>query len=121
MSAPIGSNAPNQPLPLEIGVQQVKKLLDASEEVLLLDCRQPQEHQFCAIEGSVLIPTSEILDRQDELEPYRDKRIIVHCHHGVRSLRVVQWLRGQGFESSQSMAHGIDAWSQEIDSAIPRY
>jgi rhodanese-related sulfurtransferase len=55
------------------------------------------------------------------LAAHRDRRIVVHCHHGGRSLRVANWLRGQGFEQAQSMAGGIDAWSTEIDPAVPRY
>jgi rhodanese-related sulfurtransferase len=46
---------------------------------------------------------------------------VVHCHHGGRSLRVAHWLREQGFANAQSMAGGIDRWSQEIDPSVPRY
>jgi len=47
--------------------------------------------------------------------------LIVFCHHGVRSLSVVDWLRRQGVENCQSMAGGIDAWSTMIDASVPRY
>jgi rhodanese-related sulfurtransferase len=45
----------------------------------------------------------------------------VHCHHGGRSLRVVRWLREQGFSRAQSMAGGIDQWAVDIDPSLPRY
>ena len=50
-----------------------------------------------------------------------ESRIVVFCHHGVRSLSVADWLRRQGVENCQSMAGGIDRWSALIDPAVPRY
>lgn len=113
----------NQPtsVPIEIDVSEVKRMLDSGAEALLIDCRETFEHEFARIEGSVLIPMHETPDRLAEIEPHRQKRIIVHCHHGRRSLQVVQWLRQQGFEQAQSMADGIDAWSELIDSSVPKY
>jgi rhodanese-related sulfurtransferase len=56
------------------------------------------------------------------LEARADKApLIVYCHHGVRSLNVVQWLREQGLEACQSLAGGIDAWSLTVDPSVPRY
>ncbi len=46
---------------------------------------------------------------------------MVYCHHGVRSLNVVNWLREQGIENCQSVAGGIDAWSLAVDPSVPRY
>ena len=60
-------------------------------------------------------------ERIDELEAHRDGRIVVHCHHGGRSMQVTQALRSMGFEQTQNMAGGIDAWSQLIDDSVPRY
>ena len=50
-----------------------------------------------------------------------DERIVVICHHGVRSLNVANWLRNQGFEQAQSLRGGIDAWSRDVDPAMARY
>ena len=108
-------------LPLEIDVQGVHQLRTAGKSFLLLDCREPSEHATARIAGSVLIPMQQIPSRLDELEAHRDERIVVHCHHGGRSLRVTHWLRQQGFANAQNMSGGIDAWSAEIDAAIPRY
>jgi rhodanese-related sulfurtransferase len=109
------------PLPLDIDVRSVQVLRDAAEPLLLLDCREPPEHQTARIEGARLIPMREIPSRLAELEPYKDRRIVVHCHHGGRSLRVTHFLRQQGFSQVQNMAGGIDAWSLEIDPSVPRY
>jgi len=92
-----------------------------SAQTLLLDCRTPEEYAIAKIDGAVLIPMQEIAERLAELEPWRDKPIIVHCHHGVRSLRVTHWLREKGFHLAQSMTGGIEAWSLEVDPAVPRY
>lgn len=108
-------------LPIDIDVQTVKQLLGQPDSFLLLDCREPAEYETARIEGSQLIPMRDIPQRVKELEPYRQGRIVVHCHHGGRSLRVTNWLRQQGFTNVQNMAGGIDAWSQEIDPAVPRY
>lgn len=108
-------------LPLEIDVQAVKGLRDAGAAFLLLDCREPDEHAIANIPGSLLMPMADVASRLDLLALHRDKRVVVHCHHGVRSLRVTRWLRAQGFNGAQTMTGGIDAWSTEIDSSTPRY
>jgi rhodanese-related sulfurtransferase len=105
----------------EISVHDTKSLLCSSSGAFLLDCREPKEHSFAHIEGSMLIPMEEVADRVGELEEYRDSRIVVYCHHGGRSLQVVNWLRNHGFAKAQNLTGGIDLWSQEIDPTIPRY
>ena len=106
---------------LEISAVEVKALLEAGEEFLLVDCREPLEADYASITGAQLIPMSELADRVEELEPSQASRIVVHCHLGGRSLQVAHWLRQQGFTEAVSMTGGIDSWSQEIDPAVPRY
>ena len=106
---------------IEIDCQQVRARREASEDLLLLDCREQQEWDHVHIEGATLIPMSEIQNRVTELEEHRDRDIVVYCHHGGRSLQVAQWLQQQGFSSVLNMTGGIDVWSQEIDSSLPRY
>ena len=108
-------------LPLETDCRAVKLKLDAGEGFFFLDCREPDEYQVAKIPGATLVPMSEIADRLPELEPHKQKLVVVHCHHGGRSLRVARWLREQGFADAQSLAGGIDQWSQEIDPSIARY
>jgi rhodanese-related sulfurtransferase len=105
----------------EIDVQAVQALRAGGESFLLLDCREPDEQAIARIGGAVLIPMRTIPERLAELEPHRTARIVVHCHHGVRSLRVTRFLRERGFARAQSMTGGIEAWSLEIDPATPRY
>lgn len=112
---------PDDTNPIEIDVHEVKQLVDSPTEVLLVDCREPSENEYCRIEGSLLIPMNETPNRVNELEPHRENKIVVYCHHGGRSLHVAQWLRIQGFDQVQNMTGGIEAWSQAIDPKIPRY
>jgi rhodanese-related sulfurtransferase len=89
-------------------------------EPILLDVREPWEHEAARIEDSTLMPMGDVPGRAfQELDP--DAHIVAICHHGVRSLSVAAWLRNQGFEKAQSLCGGIDAWSAEIDPTVPRY
>ena len=110
-------------LPTEIIPSDASTLLDTSGQAdcLLLDCRTEEEYSIAKIAQSKLIPMQEIPERLDELEPWKQKRLVVHCHHGIRSLRVAKWLREQGFKNAQSLKGGIEAWRNEIDSSIPSY
>jgi rhodanese-related sulfurtransferase len=108
-------------VPIETDCRTVRDDLAASQDLLLIDCREPDEHRVAAIAQARLFPMSEIESRVKEMEPHRDRRVVVHCHHGGRSLKVARWLREQGFSKAQSMAGGIDEWSREIDPAVPRY
>jgi rhodanese-related sulfurtransferase len=107
--------------PLEVNVSAVQAKQAAGEPFLFLDCREPEESATAKIPGTTLLPMSQLADRVGELEPHRTGEIIVHCHHGGRSLRVARWLRQQGFARVASLAGGIDAWSQTVDPTIPRY
>jgi adenylyltransferase/sulfurtransferase len=111
--------------PLEITVVDAAAKLKGDAAPLLLDCRTPAEHHTARIDGALLIPMQELPDRVGELAACLagDKAgpVIVHCHHGMRSLRVATWLRDQGFTGAQSMQGGIDAWSDQIDRLVPKY
>jgi rhodanese-related sulfurtransferase len=103
----------------EITVQQASELLQEGK-ARLIDVREPWEFSTAKIEGSLAMPMGEVPARaHQELDP--DERLLVLCHHGARSLSVTNWLRQQGFESAQSVASGIEAWSRQIDPSIPRY
>jgi rhodanese-related sulfurtransferase len=108
-------------VPLEIDVFSVSRMLAGGEKFILLDCREPDEVAAARIAGSVHIPMREIPARLSELPADRQARLVVHCHHRGRSLRVTHFLRQQGFVHAQNMAGGIDAWSQQVDPTIPRY
>ncbi|EDY83394.1 MoeZ/MoeB domain family [Verrucomicrobiia bacterium DG1235] len=104
--------------PLEIDVAQTKaKLADGNS--ILIDVREGYEHKICSIDGAIHIPMGELPTRLSELPD--DKEILVHCHHGGRSLRVVHFLRQNGYTRSTNVAGGIDAWALQIDPSLQRY
>jgi rhodanese-related sulfurtransferase len=88
---------------------------------MLLDCREADEAAICSIDGSLLLPMSEIAARFEELAGREQERLVVYCHLGGRSLRVAAWLREQGFAHAQSMAGGIDQWAANIEPEMARY
>jgi molybdopterin/thiamine biosynthesis adenylyltransferase/rhodanese-related sulfurtransferase len=104
---------------IEINIDQFKEMRDNGNEFTLLDVREYHEYDIANIEGSVLIPLGEIADRKDELNP--DDEIVIHCHHGGRSMRATQYLKDQGFKNVKNLAGGIDAWAEKYDPDMPRY
>src|SRR5262249_3233121 len=105
-------------VPLEITPREIKQRLDAGEKVRLIDVRELFEYRQAHIEGSELIPMRGVPQALPSLEA-EDAPLIVFCHHGMRSLQVVNWLREQGVSRSSSMEGGIDRWSIEIDPSVP--
>ncbi|HVP49442.1 MAG TPA: rhodanese-like domain-containing protein [Bryobacteraceae bacterium] len=98
----------------------MKRRLDRGEKLRMMDVREPFEFQQARIEGAELIPMRSVPQNLASLET-EERPIIVFCHHGMRSLQLVSWLREQGVENCASMAGGIDRWSLEIDPTVPRY
>jgi rhodanese-related sulfurtransferase len=107
-------------MPLEISPREVSDLRKRGDRIRLVDVREPEELAICRIEGAELIPMRTVPAHLQSLDSGEDL-IVVLCHHGVRSLSVVDWLRRQGVENCRSMAGGIDLWSREVDPAVPRY
>jgi rhodanese-related sulfurtransferase len=100
---------------------ELAALLRSTEPPALLDVRESDENAFCAIAGSRLMPISELGERFAELEDWKDRDVVVYCHHGVRSAHAIAFLRGQGFRRLTNLVGGIDRWSLEVDPAMPRY
>jgi rhodanese-related sulfurtransferase len=110
------------PGPLELSPRDVKQQLDAGKSLHLIDVREPNEFAICKIEGATLVPMRSVPSEMQDLETKAATApLIVFCHHGVRSLNVVHWLREQGLENCASMSGGIDAWSATVDPNVPRY
>lgn len=107
--------------PLEVDCRSVKAKLDSGVDMLLLDCREKTEYDAVKITQAVLLPMSEIQARSGELDAYKNREIVVHCHHGGRSLRVTKFLLGLGFTNVKSMAGGIDEWATTIEPGMSRY
>ncbi|NPV69004.1 MAG: molybdopterin-synthase adenylyltransferase MoeB [Anaerolineae bacterium] len=102
-----------------ITVDEVKARLDAGDNLLILDVREPQEWAISAIPGTLRIPKGEVLSRLEELPADRD--IVVHCRTGIRSADVIRMLQERGYTRLYNMAGGINAWARRIDPTLPVY
>ena len=89
------------------------------ENIVLLDVREPIELTMAAVAGAIHIPMGQIPARLNELD--RTKTIVVMCHGGVRSMAVARILKTSGFDQVINLAGGIDAWSRQVDTGVPRY
>lgn len=109
-------------LALEITPVEAKRRIEAGEAIALIDVREPSEHLICSLPGAELIPLNTIPGRLPELDEWADEALlVVYCHHGLRSLNAVRWLREQGVENCQSLAGGLERWSAQVDPTLPRY
>jgi sulfur-carrier protein adenylyltransferase/sulfurtransferase len=106
---------------LQISAQELVRELQKANPPLLLDVREPEEHELVALPDSRLIPLGQILDRAGEIDAWKDKEIVVYCHHGIRSLHAIARLSSLGFTELRNLSGGIDAWSREVDASIRRY
>lgn len=103
----------------EITVQELKQMIESNNDYCLIDVRNPDEYEYCNL-GGKLIPMSSIPENLAEIP--KDCPVIIHCHHGGRSRKVVQWLQSaHGFENLHNLYGGIHAWSVEIDTGVPIY
>jgi len=102
----------------EIQVEELKRRLDAGEDLFVLDVREPHEYQICNI-GGYLIPLNDLPKRVNELDSSRE--IVAHCKMGGRSAKAVQFLRQAGFTKVHNLKGGIMAWADRIDPKMPKY
>lgn len=113
---------PPASVPLEISVEETRDLLSAHPfDTALIDVREPFEQATARIAGAAFIPMRRIPEHVDSPELPREKHLLIHCHHGGRSLRVTEWLRAQGYPRVTNVAGGIQAWSERIDPTVPTY
>lgn len=98
---------------------QIRDALATRADIMLVDVREPAEHAIAHIEGATLVPMQTIPQQLASLP--RDKEIILHCHHGMRSEMAGNFLLAQGFPRVSHMVGGIDRWSDEVDPAVAKY
>jgi sulfur-carrier protein adenylyltransferase/sulfurtransferase len=104
---------------IEISARDLQRERSLKPSLLLVDVREPREAEIAHIAGARLIPLRELPGRLTELPGHAE--IVTHCHHGPRSLKAAEILKGAGFANVRSLAGGIDAWAREVDPEVPRY
>lgn len=104
----------------EMSVQEFDSKIKEKENVFLLDVREPFEFEYANL-GGMNIPLGELSNNLNKLNPYKEKEIVVLCHHGVRSLQACKILKDGDFLNLKNLSGGIDKWSLEIDPSVARY
>ena len=102
-----------------ISPKELKARLDKGDNLVLLDVREDWEYSLAKIDGSILVPLGTLPQSLARLN--RESEIIAICHHGMRSADATNFLLQQGFSNVKNLMGGIDAWSIQVDGAIPRY
>ena len=103
----------------EITASELKARLDSGDDIQLIDVRQPDEHAFARIDGAKLIPLGEIMARMNEIDPTCET--VIHCKMGHRSARAIEALERSGFTGNlYNLVGGITAWSNEVDTSVPK-
>lgn len=108
-------------MPREITVDELSRNLERGEKPLLVDVRQPWEHELSRLPDSVLVPLPELAEHTGDIRPAPGQQVVCYCHHGIRSLHAAEILARAGVHDVVSLAGGIDAWSLQIDPSVPRY
>jgi rhodanese-related sulfurtransferase len=103
----------------QISAIELKNRIQKGDNLFLLDVREPNEFRYAHINNSVLIPLNQIPSRLDELDAHQE--IVVICHHGMRSQQAANYLEHSGFKNIANLKGGIEAWSCDCDSSVPRY
>jgi len=99
--------------------RELKTRLDKGDKLVLLDVREQWEFDLAKLSGSTLIPLATLPQALSKLD--RESEIIAICHHGMRSHDATNFLLQQGFSKVKNLVGGIDAWSAQVDGAVPRY
>ena len=107
------------PMSAEISPKEVKALIDAKENFVLIDVREPHEFQIGRIPTSTLIPLGDLPKKVAELDP--NANYVLHCKMGGRSAKGCDVLRQAGFKNVRNMTGGISAWSDQVDPSVPKY
>lgn len=93
-----------------ISPQELVRMMDANEDIVILDVRTEEEYAVGHIAGSVNIPHREVSYRLDELEEYRNKPVVVYCVVGGRAGLAEGALREAGFTNLLDLTGHMTAW-----------
>jgi rhodanese-related sulfurtransferase len=105
-------------LEMLVAPADLKARLDAGEAILLVDTRTREEHEAVALPDSKLM-TQEYQQSLFGTSP--EQQIVLYDHNGREALDHCAWFRGHGLKNTLALTGGIDAWSREVDSSVPRY
>lgn len=102
-----------------ITAQELNEILSSGEKIQIIDVREPYEWDICHIEGAQNIPMNLIDESLDKIS--KDHSSVVMCHHGMRSMSVIHYLKMKGFNKLINLEGGIHAWANEVDKNMETY
>jgi rhodanese-related sulfurtransferase len=105
----------------EVSPDELAAVLGTEAAPRLIDCREQDEFYICHLAGAQLLPLSQFMELAPVHLGDKSQRLVVYCHHGVRSMHATQWLRRAGYEQAQSLRGGIDLWAEMIQPDMARY
>lgn len=105
----------------EVLPEELVALREAAHPPRVIDCREEMEWHICRIEGAELLPMSSLAEQAAQKLLDKDQHLIIYCHHGMRSMHVVHWLREKGWENAQSLHGGIELWAEMVEPDMRRY
>jgi adenylyltransferase/sulfurtransferase len=111
--------APADEAALEVSGPELQQILRNGKRITLLDVREPHEWDIARIESARLTPLSKFEEYIPELD--KNDEIYLYCYKGKRSMTALKKLQEHGFKNLKSLAGGIDRWSLDVDSSVPRY
>jgi adenylyltransferase/sulfurtransferase len=117
--APLVSSAPMHDAAHEVSVEELKKMRDRGDAVVLVDVREPREWAISDLPGSIKIPLGTLPQSLDKLS--KNDEIVVYCRTGGRSGHAVEFLMHQGYDKVKNLVGGINRWAERIDGSLPRY
>jgi rhodanese-related sulfurtransferase len=106
-------------MPLTIDVETLDAWRHSGKEIAILDVREDWELEICRFADALHIPLQQLPERSGELPT--DRPVVTVCHHGMRSLHAMQWLRRAGLSQAVNLEGGIDAWARKIDPTMGTY
>ncbi len=108
-----------------VGPNELADFLASHEDVIVVDVREPFEHEICALPVGdaehVLIPMASLPMGIEEHVPDKARTVLLYCHHGVRSFHAGAFLDHLGYEAVHDLEGGIDGYSIDADPSVPRY
>ena len=108
------------PLLEEVDAPTLAEAMAGRDAPLLVDVRTDPERAVAVIEPSLHVGLDQFVERAP-LEIPKERDVVVYCHVGARSAQAAVWMKANGWPQVRSLAGGIDAWSEQVDQAVPRY
>lgn len=103
----------------KINALELKKRLDAGEDLLVIDVRMPWELEISSVDFAQHIVLNELPGRTSEIP--KDKNIVFICRSGSRSMQACLFLASQGWEADKlfNLEGGILGWARDVDPSLP--